>query len=200
MALNWLFARPAHIAAPKSRIERDCPRHQPAGSPQPDSDQPADFARRSGSRLGLTAQHDLADCRAVDRRALGARRPHGRLPRGLRPTYLRLNNERVIIGVDIRPTQTTVADPDVNGRFTAQEVTATSARCQGGHAGTHASHPANQAHLAQRTRKSRAIGISLPGRFDATPRQRLVFAPNLKLGRRGHPQSAGGGHGARSGA
>src|SRR5258708_14508780 len=47
--------------------------------------------------------------------------PTGRLPRGRRPTFLRLNDDRVIIGVDIRPIQTTVALADVNGKFTSQE-------------------------------------------------------------------------------
>src|ERR1035438_8593273 len=46
----------------------------------------------------------------------------GRLPRGRRPTFLRLNDERVIIAVDVRPVQTTVAVADANGRFTSQEV------------------------------------------------------------------------------
>src|SRR5215469_13111519 len=32
--------------------------------------------------------------------------PTGRLPRGRRPTFLRLNDERVIVGVVVRPTQT----------------------------------------------------------------------------------------------
>src|SRR6266571_3664602 len=35
--------------------------------------------------------------------------PTGRLPRGRRPTFLRLNDQRVIIGVDIRPIHTAVA-------------------------------------------------------------------------------------------
>src|SRR5580704_14386426 len=48
--------------------------------------------------------------------------PTGRLPRGRRPTFLRLNDDRVIIGVDIRPVQITVALADVNGKFTSQEV------------------------------------------------------------------------------
>src|SRR6202043_3015990 len=51
----------------------------------------------------------------------------GRLPRGRRPTFLRLNDERVIIGVDIRPTQTTVALADANGKFSSQEVMVTPA-------------------------------------------------------------------------
>src|SRR5450631_2181171 len=53
--------------------------------------------------------------------------PAGRLPRGRRPTLLRLNDDRVIIGVDIRPLQITVALADVNGKFTTQEVMPTNA-------------------------------------------------------------------------
>src|SRR5579872_7416225 len=53
--------------------------------------------------------------------------PTGRLPRGRRPTFLRLNDDRVIIGVDIRPIQTTVALADVNGKFTSQAIMATPA-------------------------------------------------------------------------
>src|SRR5579883_1739193 len=51
--------------------------------------------------------------------------PTGRLPRGRRPTFLRLNDERVIIAVDIRPTQSTVALANANGKFLFQEVTPT---------------------------------------------------------------------------
>src|SRR5580658_6604373 len=49
----------------------------------------------------------------------------GRLPRGRRPTFLRLNDERVIVGVDIRPIQTTVALAGANGKFTSREVIGT---------------------------------------------------------------------------
>src|SRR6516165_1736874 len=48
--------------------------------------------------------------------------PTGRLPRGRRPTFLRLNEERLIVGVVVRPLQTTVALADVNGRFLSREV------------------------------------------------------------------------------
>ena len=48
--------------------------------------------------------------------------PTGRLPRGRRPTFLRLDDERVIIGVDVRPIHTTVALADANGRFLSQEI------------------------------------------------------------------------------
>src|SRR5690349_7880961 len=58
--------------------------------------------------------------------------PTGRLPRGRRPTFLHLNEDRVIIGVDLRPGQTTVALANVNGRFTSQEVFATPADAKQG--------------------------------------------------------------------
>jgi len=102
--------------------------------------------------------------------------PTGRLPRGRRPTFLRLNDERVIIGVDIRPVQTTVALADANGKFISQEAMVTPADPQ----------------IALRSlidcilrmkeschgKMIEGIGISLPGRFDPTS-DRLVFAPNL---------------------
>ncbi|HZL55510.1 MAG TPA: ROK family protein, partial [Bryobacteraceae bacterium] len=103
--------------------------------------------------------------------------PTGRLPRGRRPTYLRLNEERAIIGVDIRPVQTTIALADVNGRFTSQEVMATPADPK-----------AALDEMIQRIRrlvrsckgkKIEGVGISVPGRYDRAT-DRLVFAPNLK--------------------
>ena len=133
----------------------------------------ADLARASGmqrSTISLIVE-ELIDGTWV------LEGPTGRLPRGRRPTYLRLNDERAIIGVDIRPTQTTIALADVNGRFTSQEVMATPAdprealdemiarilsiagSCEG--------------------RKIEGIGVSLPGRYDRAT-DRLVFAPNLK--------------------
>jgi predicted NBD/HSP70 family sugar kinase len=102
--------------------------------------------------------------------------PTGRLPRGRRPTFLRLNDERVMIGVDIRPAQITVAVADANGRFISQEAIVTTpdpeftmdrlieviqrivASCQG--------------------RKIEGIGVSVPGRY-IPGSNRLVFAPNL---------------------
>src|SRR5258706_15681611 len=78
----------------------------------------ADLARASGmqrSTISLIVE-ELVEERWV------LEGPTGRLPRGRRPTFLRLNDERVIIGVDIRPTQTSVALANVNGKFTSQEV------------------------------------------------------------------------------
>src|SRR5271168_1080165 len=83
----------------------------------------ADLARVSGlqrSTISLIVE-DLIEGHWVLQGATG------RLPRGRRPTFLRLNDDRVIIGVDIRPLQITVALADVNGKFTAQEVMPTAA-------------------------------------------------------------------------
>ena len=103
--------------------------------------------------------------------------PTGRLPRGRRPTFLRLNEDRVIIGVDIRPIQTTVALADVNGKFTSQEVMATPGDAK---AGVEALIQRIQALIKScRGKKIEGIGISLPGRPSAG---HLVFAPNLKWG------------------
>jgi predicted NBD/HSP70 family sugar kinase len=103
--------------------------------------------------------------------------PTGRLPRGRRPTFLRLNDDRVIIGVDIRPLQITVALADVNGKFTSQEVMPTVANPKTAIDGVIA--------RIQRLlrscggKKVEGIGISLPGRVEPGS-GRLVFAPNLK--------------------
>jgi len=101
--------------------------------------------------------------------------PTGRLPRGRRPTFLRLNDDRIIIAVDIRPTQTIVALSNVNGRFTSQEVLATPADPRT------ALETLVQRILpiirSSREKKIEGVGITLPGRTDAG---HLLFAPNLK--------------------
>src|SRR3954464_9808598 len=82
----------------------------------------ADLARISGlqrSTISLIVEQLIEERWVIE----GAT---GRLPRGRRPTFLRLNDERVIIGVDVRPTQTTVALADANGRFISQEIIGTS--------------------------------------------------------------------------
>jgi predicted NBD/HSP70 family sugar kinase len=103
----------------------------------------------------------------------------GRLPRGRRPTFLRLNDERVIVGVDIRPTQTTVALADANGKFISQEMVPTPADPQ-----VAVGNLIDSIGRIMRTchgKKIEGIGISLPGRFSPAS-DRLVFAPNLHWG------------------
>src|SRR6516225_3218999 len=89
--------------------------------------------------------------------------PTGRLPRGRRPTFLRLNDERVIVGVDIRPTQTTVALADANGHFISQEMAPTPPDPQ-----VAVNNLIESIARIKRTcqgKKIEGIGISLPGRF-----------------------------------
>lgn len=103
--------------------------------------------------------------------------PTGKLPRGRRPTFLRLNERRAILIADIRPAQTTVGLADVNGQFLAQVAFPTPAD------------PARGAReISERIQKlmqshSRlvfeGVGISLPGRFEPKSK-RVIFAPNLK--------------------
>src|SRR5437879_8940402 len=72
----------------------------------------ADLARVSGlqrSTVSLIVEELVEDHWVLEG-------PTGRLPRGRRPTFLRLNEDRVIIGVDIRPTQIALALADVNGK------------------------------------------------------------------------------------
>ena len=103
--------------------------------------------------------------------------PVGRLPRGRRPTFFRLNDDRVIVGVDIRPVQTTVALADANGKFTSREVIATPSDPK---TAVDALLRSIQ-HVTKscRGKKLEGIGVCLPGRFNQGS-DRLVFSPNLK--------------------
>jgi len=133
----------------------------------------ADLARLCGlqrSTISLIVEQLIEESWVVE----GAT---GRLPRGRRPTFLRLGEDRVIIGVDIRPGETTVALADANARFTFREVIATP------------SDPAIAVsqilQVIERIRSStpgkklEGVGISLPGRFNPSS-DRLVFSPNLQ--------------------
>lgn len=103
--------------------------------------------------------------------------PTGRLPRGRRPTFLQLNDHRAILVLDLRPSLTTIAVSDVNGRFLAQQVVLTPPD------------PESAASIfAEKMRQMIAnhsdlvfegIGVSVPGRYDHL-RKRVVFTPNLK--------------------
>src|SRR5215470_5085172 len=88
----------------------------------------ADLARLSGlqrSTISLIVEELVEESWVLEG-------PTGRLPRGRRPTFLRLNDDRVIIGIDIRPIYTTVVLADVNGRFLSQEVMTTPSDAKAG--------------------------------------------------------------------
>lgn len=140
-------------------------RHQPLSR--------ADLARMSGmqrSTISLIVDQ-LLDERWILEGATG------RLPRGRRPTFLHLNNDRVIIAVDIRPTRTTVAVADVNGKIAQQRALETPPDPRT--ATTHIARHVRALINASKDKKVEGLGVSLPGRYDHR-RQRLAFAPNLK--------------------
>lgn len=136
----------------------------------------ADLARQSGlqrSTVSLITEQ-LIEERWVTEGAIG------HAPRGRKPRFLHLNKERVgIIGVNLRPTMTTIALADVDAHFIAQESLPT----------TNKPEPFIR-ELSSRLRHLikthpeiayEGIGLSLPGRVDLAS-QRLVFAPNLGWG------------------
>jgi predicted NBD/HSP70 family sugar kinase len=101
----------------------------------------------------------------------------GRLPRGRRPTFLELNQQRAVIALDIHPGQTTVAVTDLGGKIVAQNVVALPDDPN------KAIQPivvAIRKLIAAHNDKSfDGIGICLPGRADPSLEE-LIFAPNLK--------------------
>jgi predicted NBD/HSP70 family sugar kinase len=165
-------SRPMHVAS--SEVVRDINRRVILNlirTKQPLSR--ADLARVSGlqrSTVSLIVEELMKERWVLE----GAT---GRLPRGRRPTFLRLNEDRVIIGIDIRPLQTTVALADVNGKFSSQEVLPTPPDPK----------VAVESLVVRIERllrscggkKVEGVGISLPGRVERGS-ERLVFAPNLK--------------------
>ena len=131
----------------------------------------ADLARVSGlqrSTISLIVEELLRENWIIEG-------PTGRLPRGRRPTFLRLNEDRVIIGVDIRPTQITVALANVNGKFTSQEVIPTPPDPK--LAADFLIQRAQNFARSSREKMIEGIGISVPGRYSTG---HLLFAPNLK--------------------
>jgi predicted NBD/HSP70 family sugar kinase len=100
----------------------------------------------------------------------------GQLPRGRRPTFLHLNDERGVIALDIHPSQTTMAVADLGGRIVTQSLVVL---------------PTNPKKVigaiveairkmiaANSDRSFDGIGMSLPGRLDIR-REKLIFAPNI---------------------
>lgn len=101
----------------------------------------------------------------------------GQLPRGRKPRFLHLNIERAgIIGINVRPTYTTIALTNLNAQFVSQESFATDANASD--------------FVEQLTKRVdtlikshpqmffEGIGVSVPGRVDSST-QKLIFAPNL---------------------
>jgi len=101
----------------------------------------------------------------------------GRLPRGRRPTFLQLNNKRVILAVDLRPAVSAIAVSDVNGKFLSHQSIPTPPDPETG--ARIFSDKVRHMMEGHPDLVFEGIGITVPGRFDED-RQRVVFAPNLK--------------------
>ena len=133
----------------------------------------ADLARASGlqpSTVSLIAEQLIREKWVVYGSV-------GRLPRGRRPTFLQLNERRVILALDLRPATSTVAVTDVNGNFLERQSIQTP------------DNPDTAIKIfSERILRIIAdhpellfegIGVVIPGRYD-DKRDRVVFAPNLK--------------------
>jgi len=133
----------------------------------------ADLARLSGlqrSTISLITEQLLTE-EWITQGALG------HLPRGRKPRFLHLNIERAgIIGVNVRPTTTTIALANLNAQFIAHESFQTNENAD--------------VFIEDLTRRIQSfikvepksylegIGVSVPGRVDSISKK-LVFAPNL---------------------
>ncbi len=133
----------------------------------------ADLARLSGlqrSTISLITEQLLTE-QWITQGALG------HLPRGRKPRFLHLNVERAgIIGVNVRPTTTTIALANLNAQFIAHESFQTN--------------EVANVFIEDLTRRIQSfihlhpdtyfegIGVSMPGRVDSISKK-LVFAPNL---------------------
>jgi predicted NBD/HSP70 family sugar kinase len=132
----------------------------------------ADLARSSGlqrSTVSAIADHLIQEGWVV-------KGSIGRLPRGRRPVYLKLNAQRAIIGIDIRPSRTIIAIADINAHFDSQEILPTPPDSRKA-----VKQLADRLKHLIRSRPGTSfegIGISLPGRIDSKS-QKLCFAPNL---------------------
>jgi len=133
----------------------------------------ADLARQSGlqrSTISLIVEELVAENWVIEG-------PTGRLPRGRRPTFLRLNEKRGIIAVDVRPIHTTIGLSDVNGHFLAKRVILTPANPTDGV--NRMIEEIRSLVEGQNGTTIEGVGISVAGRVEANS-NKLIFAPNLR--------------------
>ncbi|MCU1288568.1 MAG: hypothetical protein JWN60_797 [Acidobacteria bacterium] len=133
----------------------------------------ADLARLSGlqrSTISLIADQ-LIEEQWITQGAFG------HLPRGRKPRFLHLNVERAgIIGVNVRPTKTTIALANLNARFIAHETFTTAADPD-----QFIQELSNRVSVLINSHPEifcEGIGISVPGRVNLMSKE-LIFAPNL---------------------
>jgi predicted NBD/HSP70 family sugar kinase len=101
----------------------------------------------------------------------------GLLPRGRRPTFLHLNENRAgIFGINIQPYTTDIGLANLSGHFLAQETISTPRT-----SAIFVTKFSSRVHKYMKQHPMMAyegIGVGLPGRVDLSS-QKFIFAPNL---------------------
>ena len=132
----------------------------------------ADLSRSSGlqrSTVSLIVEELLAERWIVEGLT-------GQIPRGRRPTFLNINSQRVVLGLDIHPAQTALAVTDLGGKILAQDVVVPP---EDPRKVVGAIVEAVRKMIAwHRDHSFDGIGINLPGRFDPEL-EKFMFAPNI---------------------
>ncbi len=100
-----------------------------------------------------------------------------RLPRGRRPTLLSLNEDIVMLAVDVRPEQATIAVVDMNSRLLSQKAIVLPSNVD--RAMPELISALERMREMHPTKTFEGVGLSMPGRVDPVTQQ-LVLAPNLR--------------------
>ena len=132
----------------------------------------ADLARASGlqrSTVSVIVEELIAERWIVEGST-------GKSPRGRKPTFLNLNNQRGVLALDVHPSQTALAVVDLSGRIVAQNMIAlpeNPKKVIGVILG------AIEKMLGDHSDRSfEGVGITLPGRYDPHL-EKSIFAPNV---------------------
>jgi predicted NBD/HSP70 family sugar kinase len=100
----------------------------------------------------------------------------GQIPRGRKPTFLEVNQNRTVLAVDVHPAQTTLAVADLSGRITVQKQFQLPDDPK---KVIRAIVNAIRKMIAERSDCSfEGIGMSVPGRF-SHQLKKTIFAPNV---------------------
>ena len=100
-----------------------------------------------------------------------------RLPRGRRPTLLSLNEDIVMLAVDVRPEQATIAVVDMNSRLLSQKAIVLPSNVE--RALPELIAALERMREMHPTKTFEGVGLSMPGRVDPVSKK-LVLAPNLR--------------------
>jgi len=105
----------------------------------------------------------------------------GRLPRGRRPTFVKLNDRHVTLGIDLRPGRANLAVVDISGKILSREeipfVHQGDARAEAREAILEVAKAARALRASHRGYVFDGVGVSVSGRVDQAT-HRALFSPN----------------------